>query len=90
MQTVVLSRKEIFRLLAGETIRLAGETISVAQNRSPIGRIAGPKPKPGTCRICGCTDAKACAGTCWWVDKAHTLCSQCEFPRRYLTVGPGF
>lgn len=37
-------------------------------------------PKPGTCRICGCTDALACAtdaGPCSWVDAKHTLCSGC-------------
>jgi hypothetical protein len=38
---------------------------------------------PGRCRVCGCTELKPCqirtddAGfcPCWWVDKAHTLCS---------------
>lgn len=37
-------------------------------------------PKPGTCRVCGCTDDNACTdfGPCHWVDPEHTLCSACE------------
>lgn len=40
--------------------------------------------KPGTCRICGCTEARACIAIpvregvfspCWWVDETRTLCS---------------
>jgi hypothetical protein len=29
----------------------------------------------GTCAVCGCTDANACKGGCWWVDEAHQVCS---------------
>jgi hypothetical protein len=37
----------------------------------------------GKCRVCGCTEMRACAiaagdgqlTACWWVDQAHTLCS---------------
>jgi len=36
-----------------------------------------PKPKPGTCKLCGCWDAKACPGGCSWVDEDHTLCTAC-------------
>ena len=39
--------------------------------------------KPGTCRICGCTDLD-CSGClertgqpCEWADESHTLCSAC-------------
>jgi hypothetical protein len=28
-----------------------------------------------TCRVCGCTDDKACEGGCYWVD--YDLCSSC-------------
>lgn len=35
-------------------------------------------PRPGTCRICGCTDRRACLGGCYWVDGENTLCSACE------------
>lgn len=39
-----------------------------------------PKPKRGTCRICGCTETTPCmtpGGPCaWaWADKTQTLCS---------------
>lgn len=30
---------------------------------------------PGRCRVCGCTDDKACLGGCHWVE--HDLCSAC-------------
>jgi hypothetical protein len=29
-----------------------------------------------TCRQCGCTDERACAGGCWWVEA--DVCSQCS------------
>jgi hypothetical protein len=31
----------------------------------------------GTCIVCGCTDARACPGGCFWIDEEHTLCSAC-------------
>jgi hypothetical protein len=41
--------------------------------------------KSGTCRVCGCTEFRGCEmphyildeypAVCWWVDAAHTLCS---------------
>ncbi len=39
--------------------------------------------KPGVCRVCGCTEDSPClldegeqgSVPCWWVDRAHTLCS---------------
>ena len=27
------------------------------------------------CRVCGCTQMRACPGGCWWVDM--DLCSRC-------------
>lgn len=38
---------------------------------------AAAKPTPGTCRVCGCTDSRACRGGCCWTDEARTLCSGC-------------
>lgn len=32
-----------------------------------------------TCRVCGCTDAKACEGGCYWVEA--DLCSACALER---------
>lgn len=29
-----------------------------------------------TCRVCGCTDLRACPGGCWWVE--FDLCSACK------------
>ena len=33
------------------------------------------KETPKKCRVCGCTDDKACPGGCYWVE--DDLCSQC-------------
>lgn len=43
------------------------------------GRLASGAPAAlGVCRVCGCTESRACvgeAGPCWWVEP--TLCSEC-------------
>lgn len=31
-----------------------------------------------TCRVCGCTDERACDGGCWWLSADDDLCSTCE------------
>lgn len=31
---------------------------------------------PATCRVCGCTETRACPGRCWWVEP--DLCSACQ------------
>jgi len=41
----------------------------------------------GTCRVCGCTDARACLGGCAWVDPEHTVCSACLDRRFYIAKG---
>lgn len=33
------------------------------------------EPADGQCRLCGCTDERACPGGCWWV--RDDLCSSC-------------
>lgn len=33
---------------------------------------------PGVCRWCRCTYERPCANGCAWVDRAQTLCSECE------------
>ena len=35
------------------------------------------KARKGTCFLCGCTEAHACAGGCSWANEAQTLCSAC-------------
>ncbi len=37
------------------------------------------KTRRHPCRVCGCTDAKACVGGCYWVE--DDLCSQCVQPK---------
>lgn len=38
--------------------------------------------KAGRCRWCGCTAAAPCPcegpGGCWWVNRKHTVCSECR------------
>ena len=34
------------------------------------------KESPRKCRVCGCTDNKACPGGCYWVE--DDLCSRCK------------
>ena len=36
-----------------------------------------PEAKRGVCRVCGCTDERACPGGCEWLDDEHTWCSVC-------------
>jgi hypothetical protein len=33
----------------------------------------------GKCRVCGCTERRACLmpGPCYWIDKTHEHCSAC-------------
>lgn len=33
------------------------------------------KPRPGVCRVCGCTDEAGCLEGCSWADAEHTLCT---------------
>jgi ParB family chromosome partitioning protein len=35
------------------------------------------KPKPGTCRVCGCTEHDPCPEGCGWADAGRTLCTSC-------------
>jgi ParB/RepB/Spo0J family partition protein len=47
---------------------------------APVQTSAQPgKPVRGTCRKCGCTEERACAGGCGWADKSETRCTAC-FP----------
>lgn len=40
--------------------------------------------RPGTCRVCGCTNGRACPGGCSWVES--TLCSACVVSRTHPIV----
>lgn len=48
----------------------------------------GIEIRPGTCRFCGCTDALACSGGCWWIDAEHTVCSSPPCAFRYFAEHP--
>jgi hypothetical protein len=32
---------------------------------------------PGVCRVCGCTEDRACEGGCSWKDDTKTICTRC-------------
>lgn len=59
----------------------AGKTLQIhvqpAEAREAIERLAARLADawPSRCRVCGCTDDRACPGGCWWV--ADDLCSAC-------------
>lgn len=36
-----------------------------------------PAVGAGKCRVCGCTEDKACEGGCSWADEGQTLCTSC-------------
>ena len=51
------------------------EVASDAMDRILQELMASQFRPPRRCRVCGCTDADACAGGCTWVE--HDLCSSC-------------
>lgn len=36
-----------------------------------------PRPRAGVCRLCGCTEERACPGGCSWANATRTICSRC-------------
>lgn len=44
---------------------------------------------PGHCRICGCTEDRACAGGCSWTNPEKTLCSNpsCQIEAGWRAAG---
>lgn len=50
----------------------------------PISSPVIPPPQQGECQFCGCTDAQACSGGCWWIDAAHTMCDAPECWTKYM------
>lgn len=43
--------------------------------RRPRQKPPQPQPRRNKCRICGCTNARACPGGCHWIE--NDLCSRC-------------
>lgn len=66
----------------GRAIDPAAWLVAVAAEPDPLTIAAGVwdpaamVPVPRACRVCGCTDDRACEGGCWWVEVG--LCSACE------------
>lgn len=52
---------------------------------------AEAEAKRGVCRVCGCTDERACPGGCSWLDDEHTWCDRCvaEKVREFLASPEG-
>jgi hypothetical protein len=42
---------------------------------TPLGATLADVWPVRACRVCGCTDDRACPGGCWWVEA--DLCSSC-------------
>lgn len=63
------SNRQISAGAIGEMLDLLGVQLQVELS---------PAQVVGICRVCGCTDDKACHGNCSWVDDDHTLCSRCD------------
>jgi hypothetical protein len=57
------------------------QAIAAIEHREVIRVHVSRRPAVRTCRVCGCTDNRACVDAatgdaCYWVDK--DLCSACE------------
>lgn len=53
-----------------------GPTLAMSEAELVRGYSAGPRPADVQCRVCCCTDFRACPGGCWWVEP--DLCSSCD------------
>ncbi len=53
------------------------KTTKPRQATRPAVQTSAQRPRAGTCRVCGCTEAAACAGGCGWADTTKTLCTSC-------------
>jgi hypothetical protein len=68
------------RILAARLFDAFG--VGEGATQVPIGDAAGAlelafQTGQHCCRVCGCTQDRACEGSCWWVE--DDLCSSCEF-----------
>lgn len=56
-----------------------------AKNKVPPDEIVeATSHRAGTCRVCGCTNVKACPGGCHWVEP--DLCSKCAEKMPIVTM----
>ncbi len=57
--------------------------------RGAVTRPGHPDTRRWACTKCGCTEARACEGGCWWA--AYKICSSCATPaqlERNMEIGP--
>ncbi|CAN5574905.1 hypothetical protein BH10PSE14_BH10PSE14_06470 [soil metagenome] len=57
---------------AADAARQAEKERAAAATVPPVTK---ESPSVGACRICGCTEDRACEGSCSWTDKTRTLCN---------------
>lgn len=74
--------RRALRTLADHASKRMQLTIRDVEVAAAIERKARPDVDEdlATCRVCGCTDAEACPGGCWWVPDPELLgdlCSSC-------------
>lgn len=63
---------------AEELLREQVRKVMVDRHQAGLDTTLGQAER--ACRVCGCTDARACAGGCSWVE--DDLCSACYVPAR--------
>ena len=67
--------------LTGKRYGPLGEWIRQVTPWRKIGEKTDDSPtRRGVCRVCGCTDHRACNGGCSWADRTHTICTRCRVP----------
>jgi hypothetical protein len=54
------------------------------EGRASLGYEELPGSVPGVCRYCRCTEARACAGGCYWLYPEQTVCSNPDCAERYV------
>lgn len=59
-------------------LRAAAKAGAAAKKAAKTKPAKAAKPKPGTCRVCSCTEDHACEGGCSWADKTKTICTRCD------------
>lgn len=55
--------------------RIASSVPTTTGERSAPTWVTLIEPLERACRVCGCTQNRACLGGCWWID--IDLCSAC-------------
>ena len=77
-KTIVLDLKSDY---IAELSRLGGLPLTIGAGRT-LDMLAGYRDTSEfrairRCTSCGCTEARACPGGCWWISDGQDLCSAC-------------